>query len=269
MLVIGGFYLAYEGAEKISENNEYKQQLFKNVKSSDITQKEILNLSYKKAPLTNYFLKYNNISSNSNEKEETKKSKNHVFIKITPGISTVSSKMKNDVASEFNTKLDNKIVFRFGAEVEYVLPTNKNKWSVFINPTYQKYENERSYNVQGNLTSNPVIPYKMEINYTSVQLPIGVRHYMFLNSNSKIFINASYSFDISTKTDITYTNMSNNSQVNFNGSSSNNIAFGLGYNFKNKFTAEARLNTTKELVNYTYYSAKYSAIDFIFGYTIF
>lgn len=256
----------------ISENNEYKKQLFDNVKSSKITEKDIQNLTYKKTDLINYFKKYNNLTSSSNEKGDTKANKNQFFIKVTPGVSIISLSTTDNINSKFNVEFDNKATFKIGTEAEYIFSVNKNKWSLFLNLTYQKYQNEKNYVApSGSFTGNSEIPYNVKIDYSSIQFPIGIRHYMFLNQNSKIFINALYSFDINGKTNITYTNMTagSNQKANFESISDTNLAFGLGYNFKNKFTAEARLNTKKGLMNYLNYSAKYSAIDFIFGYTIF
>jgi hypothetical protein len=258
-----------EGAVKINENNEYKQQLFKNVYSSNTTENDILKLSYKKPDLIKYFIKYNNIKPDSAPKTEEKTTKGIFSFKITPGVSIVSLSSKNNVAPELNAQLGNKTIFRIGAEAEYILPYNKNKWSVFINPTYQKYQDEKNYNASSSFTGFPDTQYNIKASYNSIQLPIGIRHYMFLNQKSKIFINAAYSLDLSSKTDISYTNKTANTTINFKGNPGKNLAFGFGYNFKNKFSAEIRLNTKNELVNYVYQSAKYSAIDFIFGYTIF
>ncbi|WP_166924618.1 PorT family protein [Flavobacterium poyangense] len=257
-----------EGTEKISENNEYKQQLYKNVATSSTTEKSILNLTYKKADLVAYFSKYNNINPDL-AKNNTKTGKSQFFIKVTAGASIVSSTTKNEENFHQNAELDNKTIFKFGAEFEYVLPYNKNKWSIFINPTYQKYQDEKNYSIPTGFVSFPDKEYNVKIDYNAVQLPIGIRHYMFLNNKSKIFINASYTLDVIGKTEITHNEKTGNNDSSFTGDFAKNLAFGLGYNFNNKFSAEIRLNTKKELVNYTTYSAKYSAIDFIFAYTIF
>lgn len=258
-----------EGAEKVTENNEYKQQLYKNVATTATTEKSILNLTYKKADLVAYFSKYNNISPDAMKKENAKSSKGQLLIKVTAGLGMVSSSLSNEDNSQQNTEFDNKTIFKFGAEAEYILPYNKNKWSIFINPVYQKYQGENDYTIPSGFMAFPDIQYNVKIDYNAVQVPIGVRHYMFLNEKSKIFISAAYSFDLGSNTKITYTNKTGNNITSFEGNSSGNLAFGLGYNFRNKFNVEARLNTKKELVNYNSYSAKYNAIDFIFAYTIF
>jgi len=264
-------YLNNDG-DDIRENNEYKNQLLNNVKSSTTTEKDIQNLKYKKTDLTNYFKKYNNINSASSAKGDAKTNKKHFFIKVTPGLSFVSLSTKNNINWQLNVEFDNKITFKIGAEAEYVIPFNKNKWSLFTNPTYQKYENEKNYSTPSNsVIENPEIPYNVTIDYSSIQLPIGIRHYIFLNQNSKIFINAIYSFEINGNTKITYTKLTPGStgKAVFESISDTNLAFGLGYSFKSKFSVEARFNTKKELMNYSNYSAKYNAMDFVFAYTLF
>lgn len=259
-----------EGAIKLNENNEYKQQLFKNVLSPGTSENDILKLSYKKSDLIKYFTKYNNIEPGIISNEETKINKGHFLVKITPGVSMVSLNAKNEITTQNNVELDNKITFKFGAEAEYILPYNKNKWSVFINPSYQKYQDEKTYMIPSGFITNPETESNVKAKYSSIQVPIGVRHYMFINPTSKIFINAAYAVDIASNTEINYTIISNNTKTDYKSKSGANFAFGLGYNFKNKLSAELRLNTKKELMrDYTYYSAKYSAIDFIFAYTIF
>ncbi|OUL61736.1 outer membrane beta-barrel protein [Flavobacterium sp. AJR] len=253
----------------LAENNEYKQQLFQNVKAENTTEKEIIKLNYNKSDLTKYFIKYNNIKPNL-AKEERKVNKGIFLVKITPSASIASLSTENDYFLRDNVQLDNKINFKFGVEAEYILPYNKNKWSIFINPAYQTYQDDKTYNVPSGFIISPETPNNAKVKYTSIQIPIGIRHYMFLNQTSKIFINVAYAFDAGSKTNITYTDVTNKTTREYESGSGSNFAFGLGYNFKNKFSFEARLNTKKELMrDYLTYSAKYSSIDFVLGYTIF
>jgi hypothetical protein len=55
-----------------------------------------------------------------------------------------------------------------------------------MEPTYHYFKSE---------TEIPID--KVKVNYTSIEIPIGVRHYFFLNENSKVFINGSFIVDIS------------------------------------------------------------------------
>lgn len=257
---------------KNGESAGYITQLSNNVKSSNITDKDSQNLNYKKSDLIKYFTKYNNIQPVAGENEDTKASKKLFFVKVTPEVSLVSVSAKNANNSNLNVDFDSKMVFKIGAELEYLFPFNKNKWSLFVNPAYQKYTNEKDYiALSHSAIENPEIPFNVKIDYSSIQLPVGLRHYMFLNQNSKIFVNALYSFEISGNTKITYTNMKpgSNGKANFESHSDSNLAFGLGYSFKSKFSAEARFNTKKELMDYQIYSVRYNAIDFMFSYTLF
>ena len=42
------------------------------------------------------------------------------------------------------------------------------------------------------------------------------------------------------------------------------IAFGLGYKFKDKYSAELRVHTAREILNNDYYFAKYNNLSLIF-----
>lgn len=249
----------------LKENNYYKQQLNNNARLSNTSDRDIKNLQYKKADLTTYFLKYNNTDSKTTSRELSKTSKDHFLLKITPGISFISLTMNDGDLPSTDVKLDNKTSFKMGLEAEYVLPFNKNKWSLFLNPMYQKYENSIDYRRPGPFLTSPLTTRNAEIKYSSIQIPIGLRYYFLLNKNSKIFINAAYSFDVRGKASISF-----DKNGEFESNSGSNFVFGLGYNFRNKFSAEIRTNTKKELLrDYKTFSAEYSAIDFVFAYSIF
>lgn len=249
----------------LKENNYYKQQLNNNVRLSNTSDSDIKNLQYKKTELTKYFLKYNNNDNKTTNSELSKTSEDHFLLKITPGISFVSLTMNDGDMPSTDVKLDNKTSFKIGLEAEYVLPFNKNKWSLFLNPMYQKYENSKDYKRPGPFLTSPLTTRNVEIKYSSIQVPIGLRYYFLLNKDSKIFINAAYSFDVRGKASISF-----DKNVEFESNSGSNFVFGLGYNFRNKFSAEIRTNTKKELLrDYQTFSAEYSAIDFVFAYSIF
>jgi hypothetical protein len=267
-------YIEAEGenaSKNLKENTYFKQQLNINVKSSNTSDNDIKSLNYTKSDLTKYFLKFNKSTNtagnslNTLNEELSKTKKSIYFIKVTAGLSSVSTSMKGSSIEYRNISLDNKTNFKIGLEGEYVMPFNKNKWSVFINPMYQTYDDQKSYTVPGLFSNSPVENHNVEIKYSGIQVPLGVRHYLFLNDNSKLFINAAFVFDISSKTTIVYDEIKKS-----NSNPGSNLAFGLGYNFRNKLSAEVRINTTKELMNqYGAFSSEYKAIDLIFAYTIF
>lgn len=92
---------------------------------------------------------------------------------------------------------------------------------------------------------------------------------MFLNSNSKMFINVSYVLDFAKKTSVIYTRVDGSEINTFQIKTNNTIAFGLGYKFKDKYSAELRIHTAREILNDDYYFARYNNISLIFGYSFF
>ncbi|MFW0739082.1 hypothetical protein [Flavobacterium sp. T12S277] len=257
-------YLAQlDNSKATVENNYFRQQLFNNVKTNNTTENDVKNLSYKKDALMKYFLKHNNVSSSDIEKTITSANKSIYLMKITPGIGFSSISVDGSYGYN-NVDYGQKVTFKIGLEGEFILPFNKNKWSLFINPTYQQYENKKESGVTSGTNNGVKTEFPSEAKYTAIQVPFGVRYYFFLSNNSKIFTNAGYAFDVSGKFKIT------SQPTTLESSTSGNFLFGLGYNFKNKLSAEIRVNTRKEVLNaYNSFSGSYQSLDFILGYTIF
>ncbi|WP_374174162.1 hypothetical protein [Flavobacterium tructae] len=247
------------------ENNYFRQQLFNNVKTKSTTENDVKNLPYKKEALMKYFLKYNNISSDEIEKTITSVNKSIYLLKITPGIGLTSISIDGINRDGYNSvAYSKKVTFKIGLEGEFILPFNKNKWSLFVNPTYQQYEDKSETGVINYMNDGMRVEFPSEVKYTAVQVPFGVRYYFFLNNKSKIFINAGYAIDVSGKLKLT------SKPANLDSSTSGNFLTGLGYNFKNKVSAEIRVNGRKEVLNgFVSYSGAYRSLDFILGYTIF
>lgn len=252
-----------DNSRNTSENNYFRQQLFNNVKTESTTENDVKNLLYKKEALIKYFLKYNNVSSDEIEKTITSANKSLYFLKITPGIGF--SSISIDGSGGYNdVNYDKKTNFKIGIEGEFILPFNKNQWSLFVNPTYQQYESKKESGVTSGINNGEKIEYPSEIKYTAIEVPFGVRYYFFLNNNSKIFINAGYAFDINGKFKLT------SKPTNIDSNTSGNFLTGLGYNFKNKLSAEIRINTGKNIINgWNSFSGNYKSLDFILGYTLF
>jgi len=102
-----------------------------------------------------------------------------------------------------------------------------------------------------------------EVEYSSIQVPLGVRHYMFLNDTSKLFINAGIIVDfplsntlggvISIKNDSFRTSVGG--------------VFGLGYSYDNTYFLEMRVTTPRELLEKTSQTTlKLNQASIIFGY---
>lgn len=79
---------------------------------------------------------------------------------------------------------------RFGIENELILPFNRNKWSILLQPTYQYFRD--SVTIKSNVSTDDLY----SIDYQSIELQLGVRYYAFLNENSKLFANILFVNDV-------------------------------------------------------------------------
>ncbi len=259
-------------AHEIGENNRYKQQIWNNLKCSDITVKDIEKINYKANDLIKFFIKYNecknSIFNDFNKNEE----KDLFNLTIRPGIGISSfsiNRIKNPSVLSGHTALDlafdSELVVRFGIEAEIILPFNKNKWSLIIEPTYQGFKSEKEWIY----LSTPLVERttNVKVDFKSIGMPIGVRHYSFLNDKLKLFFNASYVINFTLSSTLKSVD---SSLIDLNILSRNNLALGIGFNYQNKFNLELRHGLSRSiLVNYVYWDSNYQNTFVIFGYTIF
>jgi hypothetical protein len=252
----------YVDPGQLSYNTQYKNQLSTLLKC-DIQQIEIEKLKYEKKDLISLFSKDNNCSTgNSTDYTKTEKKRDLFNLNIRPGINF--SKLQTEEYFYLSTKTvyDQTTAFRIGLEFEFILPFNKNKWSLFVEPTYQYYKSEKETLID----AGTILERKSSINvdYKSVELPLGVRHYFYLNETSKLFVNVAYVIDFQLKSAI----KRERSELEID--SGNNIIFGAGYKYNDKLSFELRIGTPRNLLqNYLYYTSDYNTVSLIFGYTFF
>ncbi|WP_263601221.1 outer membrane beta-barrel protein [Chryseobacterium sp. PET-29] len=253
----------YINASAVAYNEDYKKQILDNLNCGvDLT--DVNNLKYKSSDLVKVFLKYNECSNSTVINYNQNYEKRDLFnLTIRPGINLSSFEISNSsFATSESNKFDNKIAFRIGLEAELILPFNKNKWAVFAEPTYQYYKAEKDFVVyQGQASENIRT---RSIDYKSIEIPIGIRYYLFLNDKSKIFINAAYNVDFEMNSNIYYDFQS------LKIASASNFAFGAGYKYNDKFVVEFRTSTKRDLLqNNTVLNTGYRTSSIILGYTLF
>lgn len=245
-------YKEYKTPEnKIGTNNEFRRQLFNNLKCSDISMDDVKNIDYEKKALLKFFTKYNNCNNSGYVNFEEKVKSDLFNLNIRPGINSSSLSISNDAISSSSVDYDNELTFRIGLELEFIMGFNKNKWAIIIEPTYQYYKAEDK--AITNLSNT-------NVDYNSIELPVGLRHYLFLNNKSKIFINGSFIYDF----------VLNSKVRNLEASSGINLAMGIGYNYKKTYSVEFRYHTNRDiLTDYLAWTSDYKTISIIFGYTLF
>lgn len=118
-----------------------------------------------------------------------------------------------------------------------------------MNPNYQKYENEAKKSVL-----------KTSVDYSFIELPVGIRHSFFLNKDSKIFVDAGYSMNFNFNSTV----LQNSNELDV--SKSANLFLGLGFSYT-RFSIEARFNSKRNILNdYVYNEGNYKSIGILAGY---
>ncbi|WP_264521507.1 hypothetical protein [Flavobacterium sp. N1994] len=246
---------------QVVSNNLYKQQLATYLSQENLDLTVFERLNYSRFDFEKLFKK---VGSKNVVTEEIKKVKykNAFRIYLQPGFSMVSPSITaRDNYGSYSFKSGSKLIFRPAVDLEYNLPFNKNKWSIFMNLSAINY----SFNGTGKyLTGIYSSDIATDMSYKSMDLGLGVKHYLFLNSKSSIFIDGAYNISMSTNGKVTY---SSNFQ-SLEATNENYFSFGLGYNYNNLIGLEAKYTSKKPFTSSYYMDADVSLISFILSYNI-
>ncbi|MBC8753820.1 hypothetical protein H2O64_04010 [Kordia sp. YSTF-M3] len=244
---------------KILYNTRYRQQLLTEFPCDAITENTILKTDYSAGDLSSFFLKYNECEGETAiQYKKTKKGTFHG--RVFGGFYNSSSDTELELPVLTRSGIDMEAAWAptFGVELEYVLPFNKNKWSVFIAPNYSSYEGEGSF-------FDLMVERRFSVEYSAIQIPIGFRHSMFINDNSKIFLSGAVLIDIP----LTTGTGGNVTLPEGDFRTSAGTAIGIGYSY-DKYSIEARYLPNRELLERsTQASVKLNQFSITVGYTIF
>jgi len=268
--------IRYLNNDYFEENNQFRQQLYNNVRCENTPEKNFKNLQYYPKPLVDHFKAYNSCYSDGviATTDFTAKDKDRdVFVlRVTPGISMASLKI-DDPSQFYNVSTDfKKTIVTFALEAEYVFPFNRGAWSLFLQPGYQKFEAENDYTkASAGFNGNNPITYQATVTYDALEFPIGVKRYFFINKSSKLYVKGAVTLNttLGAEPKVVFTNTDNlpNAKKEMPISARNNLMLGFGYCY-NRFSAEVRYNFERQLSNYLAWSAKYSSFGFNLGYKL-
>jgi hypothetical protein len=215
-------YKEYLNSNRVEKNEAYKSQLKKEFSDNEkVTDADIERLGYTENKLKNIFILYNGLDTKN--VEEKGKNNFHIYLKPGVGFSNYTIREPQGMSNIGEYK-KNGIAYRFGVELEYVLNFNKGKWAIISEPAFQTV----------NLKVNDYNRRNFEIKYSALQLPLGLKHNMFLNQKSKIYISGLLCFDL----------ILNNDVYNVDGISTSangriSPTFAAGYNY-DKFGVELK-----------------------------
>ncbi|MCW1148811.1 hypothetical protein [Flavobacterium lacisediminis] len=239
--------LKVQGIDYIIENSTilynrtYRKQLNENVNCGN-SRDEISKLGYSKTNLVNFFKKYNECENSEFKKFESgNKSTFRLKASLISNLNSLNLKFNNN--DYYETNFGTSIDFGFGFEAEIILPFNNNKWSVILEPSYNIYKNSDHLTYTFYTTT---LEQDVNVEYNYIQIPIGIRHYFYINEKASIFINAAYNAKLSVKSNgIKYEVVTDNNLEIF--PSLNNVAFGLGFNYK-KYSIETRVFSNTQIL---------------------
>lgn len=247
---------------RTSFNYYFREQLLRDVKCSKTNISSVVNLNYDRKELENYFDSYNLCVDSTYRKFLPKKQQQNKFqILVSAGLDYSSLSVGNDISTYKNADFGNKLNVRFGAGVEYALPINKNKWGISMESNYQSFKGQKNTGSR-----------HATIDFKSIDLSLGVKHYFFLK-NSRIFIDAflnslaSYriSFNLTSWTDATGKEYLNSDAFHVNPLPS----LGTGYQYKKIFTEIRYYFTANIFAKNPLWFSEYNKLSFIIGYKIF
>lgn len=257
----------YNVNRRIARNSQFRQQLLSGLQCEGMDLTDVQNLDYRRDSLINYFVQYNSCVDETYVYEHIKREGDFNFY-FKGGVQFANLTVERGLNAK-GVEMSG-MGYRASVGLEYVFPFNRNKWAAYFEPAYRTFSGDKE------LTA--VFNADLSAKYSSVELGLGVRHYFFLNEDSKLFLNLAYVYDVPVGSEVLFANTNRNMDpilTDFNSSPYVNI--GVGLNFKNKYLIEARYGINQEFNGFlevpeNYYldwRSKYSAVTLLVGYRFF
>ncbi|GGF18665.1 hypothetical protein [Echinicola rosea] len=250
---------------KIGTNSRFRQQLWSEVNYPEITPKELEGIDYRNKDLTNYFKHYNNRNNELRNVYQENRQSGDFNLTIRPRMDIANLKVVNDSHLKENN-INNHLSAALGLELEYIMPGNNRKWSIFFEPTFRQFKETttiESTNVSAGILTR-------DVEYNSIEIPMGLRHYLFLHEKSKLYINAALVIDLGFNSSIVAKRKDDSIINTYDYKlSKSSFAIGLGYKYQDKVSIETRYLMKRGLVFEEIPYSYYNAISFILGYSVF
>ncbi|WP_156950099.1 porin family protein [Maribacter antarcticus] len=252
------------GRNNFGENNTFREQLLDNLKCPEFSFKKMQEVVYIKKSLQKIVKEYNTCVGQESSNVEKKREKTKFNLNLRPRMNYSSTMTPGPPFASANLTMNQKQSFGFGIETEIILPINKNKWSIIAEAAYQEFSNQNIFetsNVSGGIVNSTLA-------YSSIEIPLGVRHYMFLSKNSKLFINMAYTMDFTIKTEFEFTRADETVLRSGDFRTFGSFSGGFGYKYLDKFSLEFRLLTLSHRT-ILFADSEFNSYSVIFGYTLF
>lgn len=263
-------YKMYRGDNnKILYNKTYKSALQK-LTGSKVNEPQLYkNLDYKDKDMVALFRKYNGITDETAE-SSTPTLKGKLHLKVGAEARMVSLEADFLASASSSYTFDSKATPAFGAELEWVMPFNRNKWGLFLAPYYHTYKNSGSKTFG---TGASTVENKWEARYTALELNLGGRYYMYLSGDARVFLNGGFVFSKGfNNSGLKYSRLldgTNTLSVEATTEKQSGFFAGAGFAYKN-ISGEIRYRGKHSITGgYGGWASEYGGVGLLIQYSIF
>ena len=226
-------YKEYLQDNRVAVNNTFKIQLNDHVRSENCNVITEEFPDYYKKDLVKYFMCYNQCVDPSFKVKHLKYKRDILYISFYVGVNNSSLNISNSEEDYLSGNFKNKKNTHVGVNIEYILPFDKNKWSLFEESEYDQF-------IYSNFLNENRATH---IDYKSLNLSFGIKRYIFLTDQWKLFISGqihaalSNKFDSHYESQFSYTSGTYNysSKVNYEVKNVRNVAIGIGTEYKHLY----------------------------------
>lgn len=267
----------YNDNNKLRENNDFRKQLYDELKSEKLVMDNFTNLKYTEDELVAIF-KNVNIDNNSfvEQNISVDKYKNKFYFKVIAGLSSAQATydFKNTIGMKpVDITYTNPM---FGFEFSNIFGTNSKRSEMFGRLFYQNLKSKaNSHEVQSSYT----VDYTLNSDISTLNFSGGYRHAIFQKGKNKVTIEGSIGYttilsgDVTVDYLVTYTGPNANPPVEqkyLYDKLASNLFFnvGCGYVFDNKYGITLEYSPQKNYLDkYVIFEGGYSNFNLIFTYT--
>lgn len=246
---------------EVAKNVGYRTQIFENLNcgAQGELRDKVADLSYTRSSLISFFRYYNECAGGEAKVYDEVAS---LEVHLTPRLGLRSTNFSIQVGPDAvgryrESDLSGKVGVRFGVALEFVLPVGRKNWSVLAEPTIQSYTNE------GSITRPDGT---VNISYTSLEFPIALRYYGYVDERSAFFVNAGLLFDLGGADAIEVDEVGRNFTVSFARVQG---IVGAGFRYNERLTLELRHGLSTNAVDFSDWDAQFGYWEFVVGVSVF
>ncbi len=268
-------YHRYVKQGKIFANNQFRNQLYRSLDCLEASKYrkyeyeaddllDLLKAHFKCKEIDDALVLYN-------------KDTERIEFKIRPKLGLIFSQVTSDFNGyanyNYTIKPDRETNISFGVEFEFILPFKSKSYSIFVEPTYvsnSSFAKSSEFSQGGNGLSS--LTAGVFVDYQAIEVPVGVKKYIRLNSNSNLFIAGSGIFalnlDSTLETRFFTVDDAPRGLVNFDVKNIFGLGLNLGYELNNKYTIELKYSFNREIEDIVGFASKYNHFGVYLGYKI-